>query len=241
MSFLSQAYLPADTSLFHLLSLSELDHGQHRLQQAPESQPSRELPSCARRAQRPRTFTPRFDVTETAEAYELYGEVPGLQPQALDVRFSDAQTLVVTGRTERQQPPAAAGPAPAQAAREADAGTEKVVDEAASSPKSLAATVEDDDYDEADTPLATPDTAASSFASATAAAPSPSAAEKGKQPERPRARYWVAERQVGAFARSFAFAQRVEQDFVTASLRDGVLAVVVPKSLKSRRVAVSVL
>ena len=41
--------------------------------------------------------------------------------------------------------------------------------------------------------------------------------------------YWMSERSVGEFARSFSFPNRVDQGNVKASLRNGVLGVVVPK------------
>ncbi|KAH7369543.1 putative 30 kDa heat shock protein [Rhexocercosporidium sp. MPI-PUGE-AT-0058] len=235
MPFFPQTYLPTEAALFQLLS--ELDQPQQKQQQQQQH-------PCVRRVHRPQTFTPRFDVTETNEAYELYGEVPGLQQSDLDIQFADAQTLIIKGKTERQLNTHTAAAA-AAAAPEVEAEQTVQADAETSSQKSaLSATVEDD-YDEADTPLATPASASTSTSTA-----GPSAAEKGKQPESatvletaatPRPRYWVAERKVGEFARSFTFEQRIEQDFVTAGLKNGVLHVVVPKSLKAKRVAVSVL
>lgn len=43
---------------------------------------------------------PRFDVRELEGAYELRGELPGVEPRDLEVEFADAQTLVVRGRVE---------------------------------------------------------------------------------------------------------------------------------------------
>jgi HSP20 family molecular chaperone IbpA len=48
-----------------------------------------------------------------------------------------------------------------------------------------------------------------------------------KQPETDR--YWVRERYVGEFQRAFSFPQRVDHDAVKASLKDGILSVIVPK------------
>ena len=51
--------------------------------------------------------------------------------------------------------------------------------------------------------------------------------------------YWVSERSVGEFARSFSFPGHVDQDSVKASLKNGILSVVVPKHQKqnaSRRI-----
>ncbi|EXJ82078.1 hypothetical protein A1O1_08147 [Capronia coronata CBS 617.96] len=50
----------------------------------------------------------------------------------------------------------------------------------------------------------------------------------------PQHTYWVSERQVGEFARSFAFPNPVDQDHVKASLKNGILSVVVPKLEKSK-------
>lgn len=43
-------------------------------------------------------------------------------------------------------------------------------------------------------------------------------------------KYWVSERSVGEFHRSFNFPTRVDHDGVKASLKNGVLSVVVPKA-----------
>lgn len=43
-------------------------------------------------------------------------------------------------------------------------------------------------------------------------------------------KYWVSERSVGEFHRSFAFPSPVDQDAVKASLKNGILSIVVPKA-----------
>lgn len=43
-------------------------------------------------------------------------------------------------------------------------------------------------------------------------------------------KYWVTERSVGEFHRSFSFPTRVDQDAVKASLKNGILSIVVPKA-----------
>ncbi|KAE8354722.1 HSP20-like chaperone [Aspergillus coremiiformis] len=45
-----------------------------------------------------------------------------------------------------------------------------------------------------------------------------------------KARFWVSERSVGEFHRSFTFPSRVDQDNVKASLKNGILSVAVPKA-----------
>lgn len=53
-------------------------------------------------------------------------------------------------------------------------------------------------------------------------------------------KYWVSERSVGEFHRSFNFPSRVDQDGVKASLKNGVLSVVVPKAAPptSRKISI---
>jgi len=60
--------------------------------------------------------------------------------------------------------------------------------------------------------------------------------EGEKKEERPK--YWVSERTVGEFSRSFSFPGTIDVDAVQANLEHGILKVVVPKKEKpaSRRI-----
>lgn len=51
---------------------------------------------------RPVLYQPRFDVREVDGHYEFRGELPGVEQQDLSVEFSDAQTLVIRGRTSHE-------------------------------------------------------------------------------------------------------------------------------------------
>ncbi|KAJ5220384.1 hypothetical protein N7468_009588 [Penicillium chermesinum] len=51
-----------------------------------------------------------------------------------------------------------------------------------------------------------------------------------KDKAQPKHRYWAHERSVGEFQRTFTFPSRVDQDAVKASLKNGILSIVVPKS-----------
>jgi HSP20 family molecular chaperone IbpA len=53
-------------------------------------------------------------------------------------------------------------------------------------------------------------------------------------------KYWVSERSVGEFHRAFNFPSRVDQDGVKASLKNGVLSVLVPKAAPpaSRKISI---
>ncbi|RDW85353.1 hypothetical protein BP5796_03678 [Coleophoma crateriformis] len=210
MPFFTRAQYSPEVTFLNLLA--ELDNAESR--------------QCAPRQHKQRTFTPKFDIVEVDHAYELYGELPGLQQEDISVEFADAQTLVVKGRTERGYKAALAT---------TDSQPESKKETETSSSVSHSATVEDD-YDEADIPLATP-------ASTSTAFDNNATPEKQVEPEVPavQLKFWASERQVGGFSRSFAFSQRVEQDEVKATLNNGILHVIVPKSQKSKKVAVSVL
>ncbi|PHH89450.1 hypothetical protein CDD83_6036 [Cordyceps sp. RAO-2017] len=47
------------------------------------------------------TFYPKFDVRELKDAFELYGELAGVQKKDIIIEFSEPQTLVVRGFIER--------------------------------------------------------------------------------------------------------------------------------------------
>lgn len=55
------------------------------------------------------------------------------------------------------------------------------------------------------------------------------------------AKYWLTERSVGEFSRNFSFPTRINQENVTASFKDGILNITVPKAAKheSRRITVN--
>jgi HSP20 family molecular chaperone IbpA len=50
----------------------------------------------------------------------------------------------------------------------------------------------------------------------------------------PQHHYWVSERSVGEFARSFNFPNPVDHDNVKASMKNGILSIVVPKMQKAK-------
>jgi HSP20 family molecular chaperone IbpA len=147
-----------------------------------------------------RSFSPKFDVKELPDAYELHGEFPGIEQKNINIEWTDGNTLTISGRHETVKEE---GTKP-QALLE---GTEKK-DEHYHKP-----TVEDEDGETLhDTQVA-------------------------KKPEQEVARqtdndakFWVSERSVGEFHRSFAFPARIDQEAVKASLKNGILSIVVPKA-----------
>lgn len=194
-----------------------------------------------RRSFAPR-FNPRFDVKEVKESYQLEGELPGVDQKDIQIEFTDEHTLVIKGRQEHHRE---AGTPPSVAAAAAPAAIEpaekQVATPAASetaSVKSHQATVEDEEPANASAVAAAAATTESSEAAVTPA-PAPAAPEKTEE-EKPSSRYWISERGVGEFSRSFSFPSRVDQDQVKASLSNGILSILIPKAKvpESRRINV---
>ena len=64
--------------------------------EAPESKNCTEASTCER-AQGGSCYSPRFDIVETADELTLYGDLPGVKPEDLEVRFEN-QELVIHGK-----------------------------------------------------------------------------------------------------------------------------------------------
>ena len=129
-----------------------------------------------------RGFAPKFDVRESESAFHLDGELPGIAREDINIEFTDPQTLVVKGRTEREYHHSSE-PSKDQSNTEQAVET---ADKASKNNKSV-----------------------------------------GQH------RYWASERSVGEFSRTFSFPNRVDQDHVKASLKNGILSILVPKATAS--------
>ena len=208
-----------------------------------------ELAPNAERASRHqrRSFTPRFDVREVGSNYELQGELPGIEQKDLEIEFVDDKTLVIRGKSAREYEDtnntgnvgqAAATPA----VEEAKDNTNATSNEDASSEKSVnyqKASVEDEDgFVDAGAEAEKSEVVKGKAPEAEAADPDTSVPETKKS--EPGFKYWVSERSVGEFERRFGFPGRVDQEAVKASLKDGILSVVVPKIVEqaTRRVQI---
>lgn len=166
-------------------------------------------------------WQPKFDVRETAEAYELHGELPGLSKENVTIEFPEPQTLQVRGKVERTY--TAGNPPAGQLEDTAMSGaiTEGSQERSASPHQ---ATVEDEAEAESKT-------------KGQEVANKPAAEKKPADG----AKYWLTERSIGEFSRTFNFPERVDPDAVSANLKDGILNVVVPKAKKpeTRRIAIN--
>lgn len=168
-----------------------------------------------------RTFQPRFDVREAKDSYELHGELPGIDQKDIAIEFTDESTLSIRGRTERHEERGQP-----QAALEAQPEQPKLTDSSYHK-----ATVEDETVTAMSG--ANPDAVETSPASDAQSVKTPSESQTSpveSQQQQPQSRYWVSERSVGEFSRTFNFPSRVDQDNVKASLRNGILSIIVPKA-----------
>ncbi|KAI4721892.1 HSP20-like chaperone [Aureobasidium sp. EXF-10727] len=169
-----------------------------------------------------RSFQPRFDVKEVKDGYELHGELPGVDQNDIQIEFTDAQTLSIKGRTERHRE--SGSPPTAALETQQEKGRITSGDESSeTSSHYQKPTVEDENTDK---PTATTDTEQQ----ITTTTDTQTQQVQQQTAQRPQSRYWVSERSVGEFSRSFAFPSRVDQDNVRASLKDGILSIVVPKA-----------
>ncbi|KAL8655049.1 MAG: hypothetical protein Q9210_001140 [Variospora velana] len=186
------------------------------------------------RPQQVRPFAPRFDIQEVPSAYELHGELPGIKQEDIDIEFVDANTLVIKGKTARES------------TRTNTVDTKGKAVEGPSTPNAIAAgnvsqtssnfrkpSVEDEYVDLG------AEREGSAASTATEGAPTPAGTIATEAPNAPAAeeeepgyKYWVSERSVGEFQRTFSFPGKVDQDAVKASLKNGILSIIVPKAVK---------
>jgi len=168
------------------------------------------------------TFSPKFDVKETKDAYELHGELPGIDESNISIEWTDGNTLTISGRTEHrvergQRPAGFIEGEKQEDQKKLEGGQQQeayrkpsVEDESSSAQK------ESGQKDESSSGGAVTKTDQSD--------------QQVAQKPQEEAKYWVSERAVGEFSRSFSFPTRVDQDNVKASLKNGVLTIIVPKA-----------
>ncbi|KAH7137287.1 heat shock protein 30 [Dactylonectria estremocensis] len=190
---------------------------------------SRQGQSC-RQARAPQ-WQPKFDVRETTAAYELHGELPGMNKEDVHIEFTEPQTVTIRGKTVRSYTSSTPA-APVEDAQVTTPTTEG--SEEQQRPRSPHQATVEDEFESIshESGIETP----------TETEKTETVVEAPQSTEKPadKAKYWLTERSIGEFARSFSFPTRVDQDTVSASFQDGILTIVVPKAKKheSRRITV---
>merc|ERR1712036_122549 len=170
-----------------------------------------------------RSFQPKFDVKELKD---------------ISIEWTDGNTLAIKGRTEKrvergtrpnaaeviEEAPKASGAI--QAAP--DAETSSTTSENYHKP-----TVSDEGEDSAST-------VAGDHNALTPATTNAGEVAKPAENQEPEPKFWVSERSVGEFHRSFTFPLRVNHDAVKASLKNGILSIIVPKAQtpKARKIEI---
>jgi len=151
-----------------------------------------------------RTFQPKFDVREVETGYELHGELPGIEQKDVEIEFTDAQTLNIRGKVDREY---TSGEKPEEQTKKIESHQPSVEDEP--------------EYDDADIP-STPTSTVEKGKEVEKQA-------EQQQPQKPAAKFWASERSIGTFSRVFTFTQRIDHDNVKASMKNGLLSIFVPK------------
>ena len=124
MSFFPRGYISDPTTSFHPLFRLLDDFDTYRAIDRPSASVMK-------------SFTPKFDLKEVKDGYELHGELPGIEQKDIEIEFTDANTLTIKGRTERSYE---SGTRPAAIAAPAEQG--RITEEGHNGHK---ATVEDED------------------------------------------------------------------------------------------------
>ncbi len=176
----------------------------------------------ARRWAQPRHIAaPRFDVRERNAAFELQGELPGLQQENVTIEFTDPHTLVIRGKVEREETFTNMKDDGGSAQLEGNQSSAKAISggegETASSADAASTEAQGN---QSNTALNNADAGTDAVSSKT-----------GEFEDGERYKYWVSERVVGGFERHFKFPSDVDQEAVKASLKNGILSVVVPKKI----------
>lgn len=237
--------------------LSEVDELISALDQEARREAARRE-AHRQRQQRKRIVRASFNVHENQEGYQIDAQIPGFEQEHIEIEVTDDNTLKLSGNTERkteQQPqptePTIETPADAvEAPHEAMDGItlnepEETARSGAATPthsdteshRSYQATVEDDFEDlgaeTSSTISAHTDSEAPKEPKGKEKAveePSTANTETAVQQQQPQPEDESESRFYGAFERSFRFPERIDAANVTATLRNGLLSINVPKA-----------
>jgi len=230
-SFCAPQAASAEPQFFPLFRLlSDFDNYSREGRSAsPASAPASRQQRPKQARPQPITVHPRFDVRETEEAYELYGELPGLERENISIEFPEHQTIVISGSVERNYA--------------SDSTKDNTTPEEPTSPKTVTeteteeprrnshqATVEDDPEDESTPASSRASSPWMDVAKPVARASAGETTQTPAQTPKDQSKYWLRERSVGRFSRTIAFPARIDEDNATAALRNGILSITVPKA-----------
>lgn len=180
------------------------------------------------------TSSRKFDVKECKKTYELRAELPGLEQKDIDIEFMDAKTLVIKGglaKVDDTKP-------------NEEEDNEGLADSEVPAENEGQAAIEDKSDNKSDSSSSSASAASSSNQTTVEdwSEEEPGNTEiskKGKgyrsilkQNEGSFYKYLIRECSTGKFKRTFTFPHKVDRSGVKASLKNGILTVVVPKQVK---------
>ncbi|KAL8789835.1 MAG: hypothetical protein Q9213_000903 [Squamulea squamosa] len=181
-----------------------------------------------------RPFTPKFDIEEVGDSFSLRGELPGINQEDISIEFINDNTLVIKGKIEQSSTQTNLADVKGKAIEGSSSSSSPNTITADNASETSAnyhkATVEDDYVD-----AGAEKEGVSTTTQDVATPASTNATEFVTTPEQPRSKYWVSERSVGEFQRTFSFPGKVNQEAVKASLKNGILSIVVPKAVRQGR------
>ena len=167
-----------------------------------------------------RAFSPNFDIHETPKEFVLEGEFPGLDDKHknLTLEFTDNNTLVIRGKIERSL---TSGTPPTGMLGMLEGSQMKG-----------AITEEGEETSQMNKPMGEKKEKMTERMTEKMTGKMTEKMTGKKDNQEEPIKYWVSERTVGSFQRSFSFPGEVDQENVKASLEHGILKVVVPKKEK---------
>lgn len=181
-----------------------------RLEKQLNQQLNQQLGQQLAQSQPTADHVPAAEVTETADAYVVVLELPGVEKGAIEVQASDRSLLITAQRRRPDRAPVA----PQSVAAAAPAALE------------AAAAPEADLWAE---------TAATAPSAPEAAAPEAAAAARSSQ-----AIPLLHEFRYGTWSRRFRLPQPIEREQLRAIYRDGLLTITAPKATSTSTVSVTV-
>lgn len=221
---------PNFTTLFRLLD--DFDTYSREVSGSQDSDPShqRHYPSriqhgssgggSGRWGRNRRGVNPRFDIRETKDAYELYGEVPGADRSDIHIELTEPNMLLIYGRVDRDY-----ALAPGSEEEGTEQGEKKKEGEGGGNEKG------DKGKEKAE---------GGEGSNETEGEKKTGNKKGGKLKEDPSVRFFLRERHVGEFAREFAFPGTLQEFDIEATLEKGILKVVAPKQqpAKGRKIEI---
>ena len=156
-------------------------------------------------------WQPRFDIRETVDTYELYGELPGVTRKDIIIEFTGSETILIQGTVERTY--STTTPPTDLLGDTAMPGVNAQEDSRIDDRESVqvhGAVMENEGM---------------------------SGDDVGKVEDKAllfKEKYWLTERNIGEFSRSFNFPSHINQQNVKADFKDGILTVIIPKCNKTK-------